>query len=82
MEREMLAVLDWHTNAPPMYEFAQWYTLLHPLTVAGYDFNAKKTSRHCPVSNGEGRGQYRNHDAVYGIRNCIHSHVESTGAAR
>ena len=44
MEREMLVVLDWHTNAPTMYEFAQWYTLLHPLTVAGDDFNAKKSS--------------------------------------
>jgi hypothetical protein len=42
MEREMLVVLDWHTKAPTMYEFAQWYTPLHPLTVAGDDFNAKK----------------------------------------
>ena len=42
MEREMLEVLDWRTNAPTIYEFAQWYTLLHPLTVAGDDFNAKK----------------------------------------
>jgi hypothetical protein len=44
MEREMLVVLDWHTKAPTMYEFAQWYTPLHPLTVAGDDFNAKKSS--------------------------------------
>ena len=82
MEREMLVVLDWRTNAPTMYEFAQWYTLLHPLTVAGGDFNGKKTHRHCPVSNGEGRCQSNNHDAVYGIRNCIRSHAESTGSAR
>jgi hypothetical protein len=40
VEREMLVVLDWRTNAPTMCEFARWYTLLHPLTVAGDDFNA------------------------------------------
>ena len=40
VEREMLVVLDWRTNAPTMCEFARWYTLLHPLTVEGDDFNA------------------------------------------
>ena len=40
VEREMLVVLDWRTNAPTMCEFDRWYTLLHPLTVEGDDFTA------------------------------------------
>ena len=36
----MLETLDWRVHPPTMHEFARLFSLLHPLTVLGDDFNA------------------------------------------
>jgi hypothetical protein len=40
-EKAMLSVLNWHLNPPTMHQFARAFCLLHPLTLAGYNFHAE-----------------------------------------
>lgn len=40
IETEMLQTLEWRVHPPIMHEFARLFSLLHPLTVSGDDFNA------------------------------------------
>ena len=40
IEMEMLQTLEWRVHPPIMHEFARLFSLLHPLTVSGDDFNA------------------------------------------